>query len=1049
MPNNWQEHIAKIRSEFQASQRIKDSLNHSIQKLAQDLYSTDTHFIFELIQNAEDNTYDRVTPSLIFQLVKRDPLETSGANGALIIKNNEVGFSVANVSAICAVGETTKTNKEQGYIGEKGIGFKSVFRVTSKPYIFSNGYKFCMPERDEDTGLGFIVPQWVEHVSAEIDPQLTTIILPLDKPDYGYVKIEEMLRDIEPETILFLSKLKQFHIKTDTGDDLVIEKDDSEAPHVQMHVRGTRQGKKYTRRDEYLVYSRSFEKPQGVSQEKREGINRRDVTVAFLDYKVSETGGKIFAYLPVRSDTNLPFLINADFILTSSREEIKKGLPWNQWLMECVAQLSVDSLIQLREQGKLTSRFLETLATRLLEIPSDSIYIPIARAINHALQNEVLLPADDESYVSARNAKLARGNDLRELLNQEQLRLLFGTKDEIKWLAAEITPDNTPNLRRYLMNNLEAKVDELTPDSFARRLAEPFLVKQTDQWLIKFYKFLLDKGTLWHVPKNPYETRGVLLDKLFLRLEDGSHVQPFNDNGKPNVFLSSDDPSAFRIIRKSITEDEIALDFLKKLGLSKPGEEAEIENTLKTRYGRKSEGNFAPDLNDILRFVRFFEKNPDKADMFSNSLIFKRTDSHWGMPRDVFLDSPFYPTGLNAYYSVLQEASVPRCLSAEYMSLGIDIEVLVKFAKATGVIDQLPIQETNCSANPEYPYLISARGSYSAYSTNRDYTIEHLDNVLKTPSTELSRLVWQRMNSLDSRFLVATFQKSSSGERRQTSSRLVHILENTAWIPQKNGSIVKPCDATVEQLPDGFSFDKGLEWIKSVEFGKTAIKLSEDYHSANQSALRIGFESIEQATEWAKLAQVAKQHGKTPADFLSRFEPPAPKTKPAFPIRKVSDSARRQERIGEQISDAPDKKYEQVERSVRTSDEESRSQARIRLKEYYTNSAGQMLCQICKDEMPFKKRDGEYYFEVVEAFSNNHINKEHESQFLALCPLCSAMYNVFVKSDNNAEQELVIGILNSPEPEVTLSLGELNTSIRFVESHWLDLKTILQQMGAK
>ena len=36
---------------------LLESLNNSIQALANDLYSKETHFIFELIQNAEDNSY--------------------------------------------------------------------------------------------------------------------------------------------------------------------------------------------------------------------------------------------------------------------------------------------------------------------------------------------------------------------------------------------------------------------------------------------------------------------------------------------------------------------------------------------------------------------------------------------------------------------------------------------------------------------------------------------------------------------------------------------------------------------------------------------------------------------------------------------------------------------------------------------------------------------------------------------------------------------------------------------------------------------------------
>lgn len=241
MKSNQQEHIERVRSEFQATQRVKDSLNNSIQALARDLYSKDIHFIFELIQNAEDNAYKIDKPSLSLRLLKADPTSTNDASGALIFQNNEVGFSTENVNAICAVGKTTKS-KVQGYIGEKGIGFKSVFRVTTTPHILSNGYRFCLPEYDQETGLGFIVPKWIDILPKGTDLNQTTIILPLDKKDFKYENIEAMLRDIEPETILFLSKLKKLTIFTDTGDNISIIKDDSKAPLIQVLLTFTKVG---------------------------------------------------------------------------------------------------------------------------------------------------------------------------------------------------------------------------------------------------------------------------------------------------------------------------------------------------------------------------------------------------------------------------------------------------------------------------------------------------------------------------------------------------------------------------------------------------------------------------------------------------------------------------------------------------------------------------------------------------------------------------------------------------------------------------------------
>ncbi len=46
------------------------------------------------------------------------------------VRNNEQGFTEANVRALCAINNSTKKGI-QGYIGQKGIGFKSVFKCVA------------------------------------------------------------------------------------------------------------------------------------------------------------------------------------------------------------------------------------------------------------------------------------------------------------------------------------------------------------------------------------------------------------------------------------------------------------------------------------------------------------------------------------------------------------------------------------------------------------------------------------------------------------------------------------------------------------------------------------------------------------------------------------------------------------------------------------------------------------------------------------------------------------------------------------------------------
>jgi hypothetical protein len=314
------------------------NLHRAIRTLSKEIYSKQAHFIFELIQNAEDNAYDLAqTPELEFRLLRQDPMATPEVSGALIIINNELGFMPQNVEALCNIGDTTKT-KSEGYIGEKGIGFKSVFLVSERPHVFSRGYQFCFSEQpDPSVSLGFIVPYWVDVPdSLRRFHDKTCIVLPL-KPDmYGEVSHE--LEMIAPEIILFLSKLRALTIHLEGREPLQVLCDDRSRPLVSLLA-----GNHLT---EYWVSEADFRVPEGLVDDKRADVTERRVSVA------CPLGGKqpersVFAYLPTEVQSGFPFLINADFILSASRESIQIDRPWNLWLRDCIAPTFVDTFASL------------------------------------------------------------------------------------------------------------------------------------------------------------------------------------------------------------------------------------------------------------------------------------------------------------------------------------------------------------------------------------------------------------------------------------------------------------------------------------------------------------------------------------------------------------------------------------------------------------------------------------------------------------------------------------------------------------------------------
>jgi hypothetical protein len=98
--------------------QLKSLVGRSLERLSKELYNTDMHFVLELIQNADDNQYN-TKPTLVFVI----------NSNSINIYNNELGFQENNIQALCDIGKSTKGKHQHGYIGQKGIGFKSVFTV--------------------------------------------------------------------------------------------------------------------------------------------------------------------------------------------------------------------------------------------------------------------------------------------------------------------------------------------------------------------------------------------------------------------------------------------------------------------------------------------------------------------------------------------------------------------------------------------------------------------------------------------------------------------------------------------------------------------------------------------------------------------------------------------------------------------------------------------------------------------------------------------------------------------------------------------------------
>ncbi|GAB1207249.1 hypothetical protein APSETT445_005962 [Aspergillus pseudonomiae] len=131
---------------------IEQSLGAKDENMGHSIKTSNARFVFELLQNADDNRFTRARernelPFISFRVYP----------DRIIVECNEDGFRTEDLSAICSVGESSKA-ASHGYIGAKGIGFKSVFMAAWKVHIQSGNFSFHFKHRIGDLGLGMVLP---------------------------------------------------------------------------------------------------------------------------------------------------------------------------------------------------------------------------------------------------------------------------------------------------------------------------------------------------------------------------------------------------------------------------------------------------------------------------------------------------------------------------------------------------------------------------------------------------------------------------------------------------------------------------------------------------------------------------------------------------------------------------------------------------------------------------------------------------------------------------------------------------------------------------
>ena len=512
----------------------EDSL---LKLMSRSLYGEKVHYALELIQNAEDAGSNSIT--FIFEKDK------------IIVVNDGEVFSADDVDAICSVKPGRKKNK----IGFFGVGFKSVFNVTDTPQVISSDFNFTINN--------FIYPSPIEQIPDSLKEYYSRdkgsiFVLPQSE---GLPTIPELIKnfkEIDDKILLFLNKLKALHFIDKVNDESwSIEKPPSEDEFILLKDGRTGQETKWrVFHDDLTVSPEDVATPEG-----KEGITDTRIIVAFPCDEATQEANKgttLYCYLPTKKRSDMPFLVQADFVPTVGRSDIQE-FDWNKWLLSNLGILSANAIDQIKNDDNLNGHVYNFIPLKdevqepMMDILSDSMY--------DLLESKEVAKTIDDEWKCPDECIIAASLKIPEIITEKDLHLFFGKP--LNYVAVDL-PERAENILTDLGSLAFGETEVV---NFLGK--EDLIKNRKEKWFLKVYEYLADafdvkdkyyRGNFkWSEEKLELFSK---LEKTKFLLTNQENIVPLKNPEMPDRLLCFPQSMDLSEVNSLLTEGELV--FLNK-----------------------------------------------------------------------------------------------------------------------------------------------------------------------------------------------------------------------------------------------------------------------------------------------------------------------------------------------------------------------------------------------------------------------------------------------------------------------------------------------------
>jgi len=1048
--------MSNIADRIRTAQDKDGMLRRALERIIQ-LYTDKSHFVYELLQNAEDAEAN----SILFHQYP-DRLE---------VLHDGKPFTPANLQGLCDIGKSDKVDN-LNQIGEFGVGFKSVFGICDTVRLYSAPDHFRQAPPEDAVPFAVEIQDFTrpEDIADEPMPRgyTTRFVFPytVGRTFSGFSSIAALnstlakkLQNLGITTLLFMRNLELIEYQIEHGSEVIKGEYLLDKVEINDHCllvsalgASTQNGKPDSSEEtiSYLKFSRKIAK-----------YGQRTVDIAFPIRIEGDTyqcvrapSPYVSVYFPTETESKLDFIVQGPYRTTPNRSSIPSDDDDNIYLAEETAALLRASILELRDSGKLNMSFVKSLPISEDRFYSFDLFLPLYETVAELFRTSAVIPSRSGRYVFAKSARISRQERLATVFSDELLTQLINDGRQYYWLPTYLTETNREYkpVLDYMTGELDISV--IRPEDLRSYFSSnpKFLPARNNDWLVELYSIFENIPAAFS--KTRFETNMTTAD--IVKTSAGKFVAPFRREGKsyiPNVFLPS--PKIKNADIHFVDSDlyERCRHFFDDiLQLQKPNEYEFIIKDINKRYENGfvfDDAQHIEDIRALLKYAKYDDYADEVTRIIREKLVLRCKD---GKMRSTYASRIYLPVGMDgisieAYY---------RNISQKIFFVDLDFYTLNNIDANTlcalGVRSTLLTGENITSGT----YETGSRGKQPEWWTSGEYrwklSAEALKDVLKYISAHptakdtllKSQAVMKLLFSNESKLCgLVHISGSTVPNLENEPCEMIHILRgermlgwNGKWIFTESGELVSPKEISKHDIstaiygrlkPDSIIYE--LLGFRRTE----ADEVDDLKKEVPKEKLDAFFES-----------ELRQRYGISTADLNVRYGgaahyEPIEEVKLPFPTLNVKSWEALRKHAEEMLIYADPVRYEERIRKLRVSNRPQ--EARAYLSNMYRHEGVnryKFACQLCHETCST--------YEATEIFLNPET--ELDPVNLCLCPNCAAAYRK-IRASKDVMDNLRHTFLSMKDSEiesgdyVAVAIDD-DDELWFTQTHFAEIQTLLK-----